>query len=92
MKKSTRWMITALTLAGSALQAQNIAGTWQGTLKAGSRELRTVVKISLEDDKYKGTLYSIDQGGQPIMMSSLTKDGPSSSIRLRLSTGTTKVG
>jgi uncharacterized protein (TIGR03435 family) len=76
MRKSTRWIITSLALAGSALQAQNIAGTWQGTLKAGPQELRTVLKISLEDDKYKGTLYSIDQNPTPIPTSSFTKDGP----------------
>ena len=78
MRKSMLWIITSLALAltGGALQAQNIAGTWQGTLKAGPQELRTVLKISLEDDKYKGTLYSIDQGGQPIQTSSFTKDGP----------------
>jgi uncharacterized protein (TIGR03435 family) len=76
MRKSTRWIITSLALAGSALQAQNIAGTWQGTLKAGPQELRTVLKISLEDDKYKGTLYSIDQNPTPIQTSSFTKDGP----------------
>jgi uncharacterized protein (TIGR03435 family) len=75
MSKSTRWIVTSLALAGSALQAQNITGTWQGTLKAGPQELRTVFKIALEDDKYKGTLYSIDQNPTPIQTSSFTKDG-----------------
>src|SRR5215475_9085522 len=70
------WMIALLAFAASVLQAQNISGTWQGTLKAGPQELRTVLKIALEDDKYKATLYSIDQGGQPIQASSFTKDGP----------------
>jgi uncharacterized protein (TIGR03435 family) len=76
LEKFNSWIITSFALAGGALQAQNITGTWQGTLKAGPQELRTVLKISLEDDKYKGTLYSIDQGGQPIQTSSFTKDGP----------------
>jgi uncharacterized protein (TIGR03435 family) len=76
VRKSTLWIIAWFALAASALQAQNVSGTWQGTLKAGPQELRTVLKISLEDDKYKGTLYSIDQGGQPIQLSSFTKDGP----------------
>ena len=76
MERLTLWMIVLLTFAASALQAQNITGTWQGTLKAGPQELRTVLKITLEDDKYKATLYDIDQGGQPIPTSSFTKDGP----------------
>jgi uncharacterized protein (TIGR03435 family) len=75
VRKSALWIITSLVLAGGVLQAQNIAGTWQGTLKAGPQELRTVLKISLEDDKYKGTLYSIDQNPTPIPTSSFTKDG-----------------
>lgn len=76
MRKSALWIIPLFALAGSALQAENITGTWQGTLKAGPQGLRTVLKISLEDDKYKGTMYSIDQGGQPIQLSSFIKDGP----------------
>jgi uncharacterized protein (TIGR03435 family) len=76
MKKLTLGIIALAALPGGALQAQNITGTWQGTLKAGPQELRGVLKIALEDDKYKGTLYSIDQGGQPIPTSSFTRDGP----------------
>lgn len=70
------WMIALAALPGSALLAQNITGAWQGTLKAGPQELRIVIKISLEDDKPKAVMYSIDQaGGQPIPASAFTKDG-----------------
>lgn len=48
---------------GAQNSANDIAGTWQGTLQAG-RELRTVLKITKADTGYKVTLYSIDQGGQ----------------------------
>jgi uncharacterized protein (TIGR03435 family) len=34
-----------------------------------------VFKISLADDKLKAIMYSIDQGGQPIPVSTVTKDG-----------------
>jgi len=66
-------MLFVLGLA--AMQAQTITGTWQGTLKVGPNELRMVIKISLDDDKLKAVMYSIDQGGQPINASSFTKDG-----------------
>ena len=54
-------------LPGSALLAQNITGTWQGTLKVngpnGPVDLRTVMKISRADNEsLKGVFYSIDQG------------------------------
>jgi len=63
------------SLPGSALHAQNITGTWQGSLRDGPQELRIVIKISLEDDKLKAVTYSIDQGGQPIPASAITRDG-----------------
>lgn len=69
-------MIIALAaLSGGALFAQNITGSWQGTLKAGPQGLRLVIKISLDNDKLKAVTYSIDQGGQPIPVSAITKDG-----------------
>jgi uncharacterized protein (TIGR03435 family) len=68
-------------LSGSALLAQNITGTWQGTLKAngpnGSVDLRAVMKISRADNEsLKGVFYpNIDQGGVPINVTSITLKG-----------------
>jgi len=54
-----------------------LAGNWQGTLETGEGEgLRTVVKIAGDDGKYRGALYSIDQGGEAIAMSSVSLQGP----------------
>jgi uncharacterized protein (TIGR03435 family) len=75
MNKLTPWIFALAALSGSALEAQNITGSWQGTLKAGPQDLRIVIKISLEDDKLKAVTYSIDQGAQPIPVSAITKDG-----------------
>jgi uncharacterized protein (TIGR03435 family) len=54
----------------------DIVGTWQGTLHAGSQDLRTVLKIA-KDDKgaYSGVFYSIDQGAQPLKLDSVTLQG-----------------
>jgi hypothetical protein len=42
MKKLTLWMMAFAVLLGSALQAQNITGNWQGTLLAGLQKVRRV--------------------------------------------------
>jgi uncharacterized protein (TIGR03435 family) len=46
--------------------ANDIVGTWQGTINIG-RDLRVVVKISKTDDgAYTALFYRIDQSGDPI--------------------------
>jgi uncharacterized protein (TIGR03435 family) len=67
-------------LPGSALLAQNITGTWQGTLKVngpnGSVDLRTVIKISRADNNgLKAFFYSIDQDPTPLSATSITLKG-----------------
>ena len=53
--------------------AQNITGTWQGTLQTPQRALRLVMKITRADDEsLKATLYSIDQNGQGFPGSALS--------------------
>jgi uncharacterized protein (TIGR03435 family) len=55
--------------------AHDIAGTWQGTLHVG-KDLRTVLKVVKADDgALKATLYSIDQSGQGIPVTSITLQG-----------------
>src|ERR1700724_2960966 len=47
---------------GTTLFAQDIAGEWQGTLKAGPQELRLVLAIDKSaDGKWQATFRSIDQ-------------------------------
>jgi uncharacterized protein (TIGR03435 family) len=76
--KKVLLQIIALAASGGALLAQNIVGTWQGTLTPPNRPtgLRTVVKISRADDeKLKAVFYSIDQGGQSLNASTVTLQG-----------------
>jgi non-heme chloroperoxidase len=54
--------ILATLFAGTILRAQDIAGEWQGTLKAGARELRVVLAVDKSaDGKWNATFSSIDQ-------------------------------
>jgi uncharacterized protein (TIGR03435 family) len=77
MRKLICWVIALAAFMGCALYAQQLPGTWQGTLKAGERELRIVMKLSLDDDKLKAVMYSIDQGGDPITANTFTHKGSS---------------
>jgi len=62
-------------LAAAALYAQDIAGSWQGTLKAG-RDLRLIVEITKgEHGAWNAMCYSIDQSSDGIRASSVTLEG-----------------
>jgi uncharacterized protein (TIGR03435 family) len=68
-------IIALAALSAGTLFAQNITGTWQGTLQAG-KELRIVIKISRTDtEALKALMYSIDQSGQGISASAITLQG-----------------
>lgn len=85
MKMWMPWMIALTAFTGSAVFAQSITGTWQGTLQPpqGAKELRIVIKISTTDaDTLKAVMYSIDQGAQPIPAGAVTRSG--SSIKMKV--------
>lgn len=68
--------VALFATAVSFAQTPDITGQWQGTLHAPARDLRTVLKISkAPDGKLSATMYSIDQGGQPINASSVSLEG-----------------
>lgn len=76
MKKLLLLCLALVSFTGAAVLAQDITGTWQGTLSVG-RDLRVVGKFSKDDAAiWKGTFYSIDQGGQGFGLSKIVvKDG-----------------
>jgi uncharacterized protein (TIGR03435 family) len=66
----------AFGLMQTASKAPDIAGIWQGTLATPGKSLRLVLKVSKADDgAWKAISYSIDQGGQPIPVSTITLQG-----------------
>jgi len=71
--------IVALAAAQTTLFGQNIVGSWQGTLAppGGRPPIRLVIKLSRvpADESLKATLYSIDQGGQPLNASAASLQG-----------------
>jgi uncharacterized protein (TIGR03435 family) len=66
----------AQTAAPATPPKTGIDDTWQGTLHAPQKDLRTVLKITkAESGALKVTMYSIDQGGGGIAASSASFDG-----------------
>jgi uncharacterized protein (TIGR03435 family) len=56
--------------------AQNIAGTWQGTMQTPQRALRMVMKVTRADNESLNALfYSIDQNGRGIPGSAVSLQG-----------------
>jgi uncharacterized protein (TIGR03435 family) len=74
MKKLMLCVLALAAFFAGNLRAQDATGTWQGTIPFG-KGLRTVVKISKDDNGLKVVLYSIDQGGQPIPATSASLTG-----------------
>jgi uncharacterized protein len=69
-----RVLVCAVAFFGVGLSsAQNIAGDWQGTLKAGGAELRLVLHVTQRTDgSLKATLDSVDQGANGIPVTSIS--------------------
>jgi non-heme chloroperoxidase len=72
----TLWIIALAAVLSASLCAQDIAGDWQGTLKAGAAQLRVIVRIDkATDGGWKGTMFSIDQGPEGYAVSPITLEG-----------------
>ena len=76
MKKLMLCMVALATMFGTGARAQDLSGNWQGTLKAGGKDLRVIFNLYKgEKDGWSAKLYSIDQTPQPIPVNSVTKQG-----------------
>ena len=72
MKTLILWIAFFNFLFVGPVHAQDVAGTWQGTLQAG-KDLRIVIIISKADGGgLKAMTHSIDQGGTGIPASAIT--------------------
>jgi bla regulator protein blaR1 len=87
------WMLPIIALAaalpGSAMQADNLNGTWQGTIQPPQGQgLRVVVKVEPDNGKQKATFYSIDQRSPAIPVNKVTVDGSSVKLEITAINGT----
>jgi len=83
VKKLMLWMVALAALTGSMLHAQDVTGTWQGTLKAG-KDLRLIMVVSKDNGRLQAKVYSIDQGADPIKASSISQDGSTVKVAIDL--------
>jgi hypothetical protein len=81
-KEKSQMRKTMLVLGGlgmllaNTLCAQDIAGDWQGTLKAGSREYRYIVEVTkAESGGWKASIYEWDESRDPSPVDSVVLEG-----------------
>ncbi|MBZ5581282.1 MAG: alpha/beta fold hydrolase [Acidobacteriia bacterium] len=67
-----RSLLLAALCIPAALPAQDIAGDWKATLKAGAAEFRLALHIAKADTGFKATLDSLDQGVNGIPVSGIS--------------------
>jgi uncharacterized protein (TIGR03435 family) len=88
MKKLLLCVVALAAMFGTGARAQDLSGNWQGTLKAG-QDLRVIFNFSKGDkDAWNAKMYSIDQGGQAIPVTSVTKHESSIKISVDMIGGT----
>jgi len=88
MQSLMRWIVVVVLFSGSAAQAQDLSGQWQGTLQAG-QPLRLVFTIANADGGgLRAMMYSIDQGTQGLSASSMTLQGKTVRIAIDALKGT----
>ena len=80
MEKLTYWVIALGLLAqGGALSGQNLAGTWQGTLRfpKAANGSRIAIQVSTtEANKLKAIFYNLDEtGGSGLDVTTITLQG-----------------
>lgn len=76
----SKLLFSALAIAAfsaGAMQAQDLTGSWQGTLQTPQgQQLRTIIQIAKDGAGWKSNCYSIDQTGQPFPANTTTfQDG-----------------
>jgi len=78
-------MAAPLLMVPAALCAQDISGTWQGTLHAGPQDQRVVIQIAKNDvGAYRAFLYSIDQSPDPVPAESVVLEGSNVKLAVAL--------
>lgn len=89
MRRLLIWTLALAVPGGGAAYAQEgVAGTWQGTMRAGQQDLRLVFVVSgAEQGGLRAMMYSIDQGGQGVSASEVLLRGSTLRIAIAAANG-----
>ena len=73
MTKKGIWLLVSLALLlGNNLQAMQIEGNWQGTLKTGAIELKIILQVAKgENNTLKATLLNMNYSSHPFTVDSV---------------------
>jgi uncharacterized protein (TIGR03435 family) len=88
MKSRSLALFVLLCLASTSVFAQDLAGSWQGTLSVQGNTIRLVFRITRANGALTGQGFSIDQGGQAIPMNAIAVDGRTVKWKLDLLSAT----
>src|SRR5271165_353618 len=72
MRRLTLMLLVAASLSAVCRAESQVAGDWQGTLRAGGAEFRLVLHITAKDGNLAATLDSLDQGANGIPVNAVT--------------------
>jgi non-heme chloroperoxidase len=61
MRHTIRWIVAAATCVATPLAAQDIAGTWQGTLSAFGMQFRQLIQVTKAPNGWAAIGYDLDQ-------------------------------
>lgn len=88
MRNPLFWIAVLLAPFGTALDAQDIVGDWQGTVKNETTERRIVMRIEKEaDGGTRSIWFRIDQGTDNIQAGAVTSEGLSLKMAFDLTGG-----
>ncbi|MFZ0319519.1 MAG: hypothetical protein WAL56_10375, partial [Candidatus Sulfotelmatobacter sp.] len=74
LNRKTLWVYVLAILFAGSLNAQDITGTWQGTITSPQGKPHRIVLQVIHDDggALKARIYSIDQGPEGDWVDSIT--------------------
>jgi len=92
MKKWILGLVALAVLFVPTLHAQSAAppatgdlsGSWQGTIKAGGKDVRIVIKLMKLDKGWSVTLFNADQASQSLNASSVSLEGSTFKFKVDL--------
>jgi hypothetical protein len=87
-RKFFPFVFALLALSAPSAHAQDIAGSWQGTIQGSDNSSRIILNISKSDSgALKADIFDLDNGALRVPVNNLTFDGSTRRFQGRSATG-----